>query len=1518
MAENSQNNPGVVTNSFTKGMVKDYNETFIGEGMWTHARNAVKNSHDGQVGVFGNEPSNISCVKLPYTLIGAIHLQDDLWALFMTDDVNSEIGIFDESKCGQTGAYVKVVNSACLNFKRTNLITGSWRLRYDCERVIYWDDGLNPTRFMDIDKPPYKYTEKVVNSCVIKTYTNELDCEQLRIAPLIKQPCIEINKGSVAGTLPNGSYQACIAYTVNGVKVSDYLGLSVVQPLFSHANLSSSLEVEIKEIDTDFDEFELVLLTNINAQTVAKKIGLYSTSVGKIYVDRWDLEYVTIPITQIVVRTEPVEKTDAMYPVGSYLLRVGAYGKYKFNYQKQANQIKVNYVAVQYPADYYFKGGHNAGYMRDEQYPFFIRWVYNTGDKSDSYHIPGRKSVSSDLIPVIAGDAFETNDGVQRLKWQVENTATINSIANTTLSDGGVIIAKGEMGYWESTETYPANRPDIWDDLCGKPIRHHKFPDETVGQVLNHFSNDGQNIVILGVQFENISHPLDAQGNPINSIVGYEILRGSREGNKSIVGKGLLNNMREYDVPGATTSAKGLFQNYPYNDLRSDSYFTSTQQTGENGKVSVTSPKLNIIRKDILSFHSPEVSFSNPYLNVSELKLYQQLSGESVGHFEEPYKHPKFKQLTNGLDTSLKAIALAISIIQGVQAAAGGLEIELKTQEGLPALKLGVPQTLAEGPFGAIGTALTTAAIIGNAALTLAYVTFFGTKVTRQHLLNIVYTLIPKKQYAAQYVSHGFYNKSTLSIENQRRHKVLDAIYVGPEVQYFSDKYHVNNAFRNRMVVLQTGTNVPDPVVQDNSRTTIGEESITMNTSFTKTISSHYGALKLSIPSQYGQLESVKQVNISNCVEATTPSKSTKFSSEVYFGGDTYINRFTEKNTMCFFNSWLVGEPDEVEYDYTQYMNIPYPRFWMNSTRMPAPFFENISQYRSLDYTDFDHTNFFYLKRGHFYLFNSGVRDFFVESEVNLAFRDWEEEPAKRHYDPYRYTDLYMMFRSDIVKSGNYYKYDYSLSISKLFGSSITWGNILPRDYDPVIADKCYTYSPNRVIYSLPQNDESKKDSWRVYLANNYKFFPSKVTAIKSVNNSGALFMMKYQSPLQFLGVEQLKLDTTGVKVTIGDGALFEGGSTNLKSIVNVDESYEYGSNQGRFCTIGTVHGIFWVSQNQGKVFQYSGQLDEISRNGMKWWFAKYLPSELLMKYPDYPLYDNPVTGVGVQMMYDNTHEILYITKKDYKPLFNDLILEGDRFYRYVNGVKTYYELNSVAFEDASWTASYDPKDKTWVSFHDWKPTYMLPGRSHFMSVNTDSIWKHNVSCNSFCNYYSVDYPFEVEFVSSTGQQVNSIRNIEYIMEAYKMHNDCKDKFHVLDENFDQAIIYNSEQISGLLELVLKPKNNPVALLGYPQVGTSSIKINYSKEENKYRFNQFWDISKNRGEFISTDVPMFKTSSNGYQFQINPDYVNYGKPVLERKKFRHLVNRVWLRRLVNGNLKILFKMSNQKINPSYR
>ena len=195
-------------------------------------------------------------------------------------------------------------------------------------------------------------------------------------------------------------------------------------------------------------------------------------------------------------------------------------------------------------------------------------------------YIPGRTPLATDRDSMVGGDAFETigSSAVSRERWQVENTATIDNLTTSTLPDGGVIVATGQMGYWESEEKYPDRAFNIWGPLCGKKIRHHKMPDNTIigGDVINHFSANGESINVLGVKFNNITHPLDNAGNPILSIIGYEILRGSREGNKSVIAKGMLNNMREYNLPG-TTTVKGLYQNYPYNDLRPDQYLTSNK-----------------------------------------------------------------------------------------------------------------------------------------------------------------------------------------------------------------------------------------------------------------------------------------------------------------------------------------------------------------------------------------------------------------------------------------------------------------------------------------------------------------------------------------------------------------------------------------------------------------------------------------------------------------------------------------------------------------------------------------------------------------------------------------------------------------------------------------------------------------------------------------------------------------------------------------------------------------------------
>ena len=150
-------------------------------------------------------------------------------------------------------------------------------------------------------------------------------------------------------------------------------------------------------------------------------------------------------------------------------------------------------------------------------------------------------------------------------RWQAYDTSKTLSKNQYTLDNGGKVVAEGEMSYWESTERYPDDKPEIWGELCGKPIRHHKMPDDSTSHIYNPENNT---IVVLGVKFENITHPLDLDGNPIVSIVGYEILRGSREGNRSIIAKGMVNNLRTYNIQGsANNNTTGLYPNYPFNTI---------------------------------------------------------------------------------------------------------------------------------------------------------------------------------------------------------------------------------------------------------------------------------------------------------------------------------------------------------------------------------------------------------------------------------------------------------------------------------------------------------------------------------------------------------------------------------------------------------------------------------------------------------------------------------------------------------------------------------------------------------------------------------------------------------------------------------------------------------------------------------------------------------------------------------------------------------------------------------------
>lgn len=1579
-----QGTTNVKTNTFNKGMVRDFSDAMVGEGMWTLARNAINVTPRGDMGVIGNEPSNQYCTSTPYTVIGMEHIEKTSWVVFSTNDAGGhEIGIFNESGC----KYTKKVSGTCLNFSTKALITAAVQKNYDCTWSVVFADGVNPDRLVNLDRIPYKiqgYTGST--DCPVPVYSTDLDCDQIRLMALNDAPVLRMVRGTGSGQLPNGSYQAVIAYSVNGVRVSDYFLPSNAQSVWTHENNGGSIEIHIDVVDKRFEEYELVVVAMINGQTTARRIGIYSTRQAMVYLDNYSEALAAVQLSLIPLHAPVYDKSDRIFTLNNYLLRSGVSTRPEPNYQLLANQVVTKWVEVEYPADYYYKGGHNLSYLRDENEIFFIRWVYNTGHRTSSYPVVGRAAQPSDLA--IASNTGDIVDPAKNRNWQVNNTATRNVVTPYNINWqgepdpaglNGRVTAEGLMGYHESTERHPSDKPQVWGTLCGKPITLHKFPDHNLSHTNNSTSDK---IYVLGVKFENIQHPLDLNGNPIQDIVGYEILRGSREGNKTVIARGLVQNMRGYpllDSPGSTR--KGAYQNYPYNDLRPDNFMS---------KSLISDDPFTEYFRDFFSFHSPDTTFRKPFLSAAELKIHGELHGTATGNFDWPYKHPKHKLISNALFTICATMGMISSFFEALGSAT--------TTHGVSPLD-DAPAALAANAiaFTGSGAALSPAAVAGasmaaglataisplqgwwgenktgvstgggfgvnynqrtggggliraitdyipaigevsrrilDAALTATYAVFLGGKHV-DAMVRIAKAFSKRQQYALQYNSHGLYNNFLAPRPNEIRRSVTRNQYVDPYIVDFDPQTVVHNLFRNKFVGVRVGSNIADPQTLDDSRQRMHERGSFDDPlkRFDTTISGYLASLKVNFDNQFGQLDSVVQIPVHSGVYKTQPVKGKPFISPVIFGGDQYINRYTEKTTFFYFHAWLMDLPDEIEYNYRNYINIPYPNYWADfenydfgDMNINLSINSGITWTKPSDFHKLDGTasGNMIIRERYFYLLNSGVRDFFVESEINLAHRDRGERMEEHFYDPNGgFSDLYTMFRSDLAKIPNYYSYDYSLSASRFINNYVSWGSVLPRDYDPQVYATCFTYYPGRMLYSLQQQFEQKREAWRVFLANNYKDFEHRVNTVKPLNKTGALVLFDDAEPAVFNGVDELKTGN-GVKVTIGDGGLF---NQPFQSMVNADDVYEYGACQSTRSVVNCPHGTFWISQRNGKIHQMAGEgVGDISAQGLKSWFTRYLPSELLKRFPDYPYYDNPVGGVGCQAVYDNQYEILYFCKKDYKPKDNvcwDAAAKkfipcssgSDVIFGPVTGIALG---DPMYFEDCSWTVSYDPKEKMWISYHDWYPDLVMPAADHFYTIKGSGFWKHNVAWNSFCNYYGKDHPFELEFPVSNGQTVHTLRSVEFLLECYKLENGGLDAFHILDEGFDYAAIWNTEQFSGWLKLELQPKNDPAAMLAYPKIGTTDIRILVSKEEQKYRFNQFWDIVRDRGEFTGASRQIWNTASNGYTRSMVLSSVDYNKPILERKRFRHYGSRVILRKAVSGSTKMLLRTGNVKQAISFR
>jgi len=185
-----------------------------------------------------------------------------------------------------------------------------------------------------------------------------------------------------------------------------------------------------------------------------------------------------------------------------------------------------------------------------------------------------------------------------------------------------------------------------------------------------------------------------------------------------------------------------------------------------------------------------------------------------------------------------------------------------------------------------------------------------------------------------------------------------------------------------------------------------------------------------------------------------------------------------------------------------------------------------------------------------------------------------------------------------------------------------------------------------------------------------------------------------------------------------------------------------------------------------------------------------------------------------------------------------------------------------------------------------------------FSQTTTACLWRHLTNIQLYNSYYGVIHPYIIEYPFSYQYQDEILQNVKDYTKAYEyisisdgVFND-NTRIETNDKWFTHAIVYNSQQNSGLLNLVAKPLNNLKAYNSYPIYNEDSKTIIYTKSDNFYQYNTFWNVQKD------SQYPAFNTSCESLSVDkvLNNDNMNYGmlsfkKATIRAKdlKIRHIL-----------------------------
>lgn len=184
-------------------------------------------------------------------------------------------------------------------------------------------------------------------------------------------------------------------------------------------------------------------------------------------------------------------------------------------------------------------------------------------------------------------------------------------------------------------------------------------------------------------------------------------------------------------------------------------------------------------------------------------------------------------------------------------------------------------------------------------------------------------------------------------------------------------------------------------------------------------------------------------------------------------------------------------------------------------------------------------------------------------------------------------------------------------------------------------------------------------------------------------------------------------------------------------------------------------------------------------------------------------------------------------------------------------------------------------------------------GRYEYFMTETEQVsgtclWRHLTNPEIYNKFYGdiheyiIEYPFSYQYYDEIVQNVKDYSRVfKYISNENFLGKEVL-KIETDDNWFNKAILYNGQQCTGMLNIVPKPKHNLKQYLTYPQYNSDSKTITFTKSDNFYQYNNFWNVLKD------VSIPAFTYSCSHLSIDkvLNQDNMDYSFRSFQKQPLR--------------------------------